>query len=98
VTTAGATASRTSWKRRERRTTAGLLSAPILWLALFFVAPVLYVAAYSIGAIKLFPTDAGVISFDDWNHFLRGGSVYMGLFWKSIRISLTVSIVVVVLA
>jgi spermidine/putrescine transport system permease protein len=92
------TASRTSWKRRERRTTAGLLSAPMLWLALFFVAPVLYVAAYSIGAIKLFPTDAGVISFDDWNHFLRGGSVYMGLFWKSIRISLTVSIVVVVLA
>jgi spermidine/putrescine transport system permease protein len=98
VTTAGATASGTSWKRRERRTTAGLLSAPILWLALFFVAPVLYVAAYSIGAIKLFPTDAGVISFDDWNHFLRGGSVYMGLFWKSIRISLTVSVVVVVLA
>ncbi len=70
----------------------------MLWLALFFVAPVLYVAAYSIGAIKLFPTDAGVISFDDWNHFLRGGSVYMGLFWKSIRISLTVSVVVVVLA
>jgi spermidine/putrescine transport system permease protein len=75
-----------------------LLSAPMLWLALFFVAPVLYVAAYSIGGIKLFPTDAGVISFDDWNHFLRGGSVYMGLFWKSIRISLTVSVVVVVLA
>jgi spermidine/putrescine transport system permease protein len=98
VTTADVAASRTSWNRRERRTTAGLLSAPILWLALFFVAPVLYVAAYSIGAIKLFPTDAGVISFDDWNHFLRGGSVYMGLFWKSIRISLTVSIVVVVLA
>jgi spermidine/putrescine transport system permease protein len=98
VTTADITASRTSWKRRERRTTAGLLSAPMLWLALFFVAPVLYVASYSIGAIKLFPTDTGVISFDDWNHFLRGGSVYMGLFWKSIRISLTVSIVVVVLA
>jgi spermidine/putrescine transport system permease protein len=98
VTTADMTASRTSWKRRERRTTAGLLSAPMLWLALFFVAPVLYVAAYSIGAIKLFPTDAGVISFEDWNHFLRGGSVYMGLFWKSIRISLTVSVVVVALA
>jgi spermidine/putrescine transport system permease protein len=98
VTSADVAASRTWWKRRERRTTAGLLSAPILWLVLFFVAPVLYVAAYSIGAIKLFPTDAGVISFDDWNHFLRGGSVYMGLFWKSIRISLTVSVVVVVLA
>ena len=78
--------------------TAGLLSGPMLWLLLFFVAPVLYVAAYSLGAIKLFPTDAGVTSFDDWRHFLGGGSVYMGLFWKSIRISLTVSIVVVLLS
>lgn len=78
--------------------TAGLLSAPMLWLLLFFVAPVLYVAAYSLGAIKLFPGDTGVISFDDWRHFLAGGSVYLGLFWKSIRISLTVSIVVVLLS
>ena len=78
--------------------TAGLLSAPMLWLLLFFVAPVLYVAAYSLGAIKLFPADTGVISFDDWHHFLAGGSVYLGLFWKSIRISLTVSIVVVLLS
>jgi len=78
--------------------TAGLLSAPMLWLLLFFVAPVLYVAAYSIGAIKLFPTDSGVISIYDWRHFLAGGSVYLGLFWKSIRISLTVSIVVVLLS
>lgn len=78
--------------------TAGLLSPPMLWLLLFFVAPVLYVAAYSVGAIKLFPTDAGVISIDDWRHFLAGGSVYFGLFWKSIRISLTVSIVVVLLS
>ncbi|HEY3214824.1 MAG TPA: ABC transporter permease [Actinomycetota bacterium] len=91
-------ASTRRWRRRERGTTAALLSAPLLWLVLFFVAPVLYVAAYSIGAIKLFPTDAGVISLDDWTHFLHGGSVYMGLFWKSIRISLTVSIVVVLLA
>ena len=91
-------ASTKRWRRRERGTTAALLSAPLLWLVLFFVAPVLYVAAYSIGAIKLFPTDAGVISLDDWTHFLHGGSVYMGLFWKSIRISLTVSIVVVLLA
>jgi spermidine/putrescine transport system permease protein len=91
-------ASTKRWRRRERGTTAALLSAPLLWLLLFFVAPVLYVAAYSIGAIKLFPTDAGVISLDDWTHFLHGGSVYMGLFWKSIRISLTVSIVVVLLA
>jgi spermidine/putrescine transport system permease protein len=98
VVSAEVDASTKRWRRRERGTTAALLSAPLLWLALFFVAPVLYVAAYSIGAIKLFPTDAGVISLDDWTHFLHGGSVYMGLFWKSIRISLTVSIVVVLLA
>jgi spermidine/putrescine transport system permease protein len=98
VVSAEADASTRRWRRRERGTTAALLSAPLLWLLLFFVAPVLYVAAYSIGAIKLFPTDAGVISLDDWTHFLHGGSVYMGLFWKSIRISLTVSIVVVLLA
>jgi spermidine/putrescine transport system permease protein len=98
VVSAGAEASAKRWRRRERGTTAALLSAPLLWLTLFFVAPVLYVAAYSIGAIKLFPTDAGVISLDDWTHFLHGGSVYMSLFWKSIRISLTVSIVVVLLA
>jgi spermidine/putrescine transport system permease protein len=70
----------------------------MLWLLLFFVAPVLYVAAYSIGAVKLFPTDTGVISFDDWGRFLGGGSLYMGLFWKSVRMSLTVSVVVVILA
>jgi spermidine/putrescine transport system permease protein len=98
VVSAGAEATAKRWRRRERGTTAALLSAPLLWLTLFFVAPVLYVAAYSIGAIKLFPTDAGVISLDDWTHFLHGGSVYMSLFWKSIRISLTVSIVVVLLA
>jgi spermidine/putrescine transport system permease protein len=95
---AEAQASARRWRRRDRAVTAGLLSAPMLWLLLFFVAPVLYVAAYSLGAIKLFPADAGVISFDDWHHFLAGGSVYMGLFWKSIRISLTVSIVVVLLS
>jgi spermidine/putrescine transport system permease protein len=86
------------WRRRERRATAGLLSGPLLWLLLFFVAPVVYVAVYSLGAIKLFPTDAGVVSVGDWHRFLLGGSVYMGLFWKSVRISLTVSVFVVLLA
>ena len=86
------------WRRRERRLTAGLLSAPLLWLLVFFVVPVVYVAAYSIGAVGLFPTDDGVVSLNDWRRFLSGGSVYMSLFWKSIRISLTVSVGVVVLA
>ena len=84
-------------RRRGRGATAGLLSGPLLWLLLFFVAPVLYVAAYSFGAIKVFPTDAGVVSLDVWRRFLNG-SVYLRLFWKSIRISLTVSVVVVLLS
>src|SRR6185503_13462292 len=82
----------------ERGVTAALLSAPMLWLLLFFVAPVVYVATYSLGAIKLFPTDTGVVSLDYWRHFLGGGSIYLGLFWKSVRMSLTVSVVVVLLA
>jgi spermidine/putrescine transport system permease protein len=85
------------WRRRERRATAGLLSGPLLWLLLFFVAPVVYVGVYSLGAVKLFPTDSGVVSLADWQRFL-GGSVYMGLFWKSVRISLTVSACVVLLS
>ncbi len=86
------------WRRRERRGTAGLLSAPLVWLVLFFVVPVAFIAAYSVGAVSLFPTDSGVISLEDWGRFLGGGSIYMGLFWKSIRMSVTVSVVVVLLA
>jgi spermidine/putrescine transport system permease protein len=98
VATQDAAASAKHWRRRERGVTAGLLSASMLWLVLFFVAPVLYVASYSVGAIELFPTDSGVISLEDWSRFLGGGSIYLGLFWKSVRMSLTVSVVVVLLA
>jgi spermidine/putrescine transport system permease protein len=86
------------WRRRDRASTAGLLSGPLLWLLLFFLAPVVYIALYSFGGIKIFPTDGGVLGVGDWKRFLVGGSVYMGLFWKSIRISLTVSVIVVLLA
>ena len=98
MATEEAAASAKHWRRRERGVTAALLSAPMLWLLLFFVAPVVYVATYSLGAIKLFPTDTGVVSLDYWRHFLGGGSIYLGLFWKSVRMSLTVSVVVVLLA
>ena len=69
----------------------------MLWLAMFFLIPLFVVAAYSVGALSLFPTDTGV-TFYDWKRFLSGQSVYSGLFWKSIRMSLTVSVVVVVMA
>ncbi|HZB01704.1 MAG TPA: ABC transporter permease [Actinomycetota bacterium] len=84
-------APRTGWA------TVGLLSPPLLWLAVFFLIPLLVVAAYSVGALSLFPTGEGV-TFYDWGRFLRGDSVYLQLFWKSIRMALTVSAIVVVLA
>jgi spermidine/putrescine transport system permease protein len=82
---------------RSRFATLGLLAPPLLWLAIFFLVPLAVVAAYSVNALSLFPGDAG-ISFHDWSRFLRGESVYLSLFWKSIRMSLTVSVIVVVLA
>ena len=87
-----------TWRRRDRRTTAGLLAGPMLWLLLFFVIPVGFVAAYSFGAVRLFPTDTGIVSLSSWERLLTGGSVYMSLFWKSIRMSLVVSVAVVLLA
>jgi spermidine/putrescine transport system permease protein len=85
-------------RRRDGRATLALLSGPLVWLVVFFVIPVGFIAAYSVGAVSLFPTDSGVLSLQEWGHFLGGGSIYLGLFWKSIRISLTVSLVVVLLA
>jgi spermidine/putrescine transport system permease protein len=82
----------------SRRVTAGLLSAPLLWLLLFFIVPVAFIALYSVGGIHILPTDPREISFDAWHKLLLGHSVYMSLFWKSIRVSLIVSIVVVLLA
>jgi spermidine/putrescine transport system permease protein len=75
-----------------------LLSGPLLWLLLFFVVPVGFIAAYSVGAIHILPNDAGVVSLEDWKQFLVGDSFYLALFWKSIRMSLTVSVVVVLLS
>lgn len=83
--------------RSDRRATVGLLSAPLAWLLLFFVVPVGFVAAYSVGAVRIFPTDGGV-SMGDWERFLTGGSIYLDLFWKSVLMSLAVSIAVVLLA
>ena len=85
-------------EHRGWRATAGVLAVPLLWLVLFFVIPVLFIAAYSVGGIHLLPTDPHEISLGAWNRFFFGGSVYLGLFWKSVRISLIVSVVVVLLS
>ena len=84
-------------RRRNRRSILGLLAAPLLWLVLFFLVPVAFVAAYSVGSVRVLPTDTGA-GLADWTRFLGGQSIYLGLFWKSVRVSLTVSVVVVLLA
>ncbi len=83
------------WRRRGL-TTLGLLSPPLVWLGLFFLVPIGIVGAYSVGALTLFPGDA-YLSLSAWARFFDG-SVYLGLFWKSVRMSLIVSSVAVVLA
>src|SRR6266581_3907288 len=86
-------------RRRRLRvdlTTPTLLGLPLAWLAVFFLVPIGIVAAYSFDVYSL---DPGPHSFTlaAWREFLHS-SVYLALFWKSVKMSLTVSIVVVLLA
>ena len=92
--------------RRRKRGTAkvnlGLLSVPVLWLALFFLIPVVLVGLYSVGALTLISYDQ-YLSLQPWRDFLHS-SIYLGsplgrgLFWKSMKMSLGVSITCVLLA
>jgi spermidine/putrescine transport system permease protein len=84
-------------RARARLVTAGLVSGPLLWLLLFFVTPIVIVALYSFGVLRLLATDPG-LGLQSWTHFFSSGSPYLGLFWKSVRMSLTTSVVVVLLA
>jgi spermidine/putrescine transport system permease protein len=76
--------------------TPGLLGLPIGWLLVFFVVPIGIVAAYSFDALSLNP-GAHPLTLAAWHDFLHS-SVYLGLFWKSVKISLIVSAIIVVLA
>src|SRR5262245_7227219 len=87
--------------RRRRRLRAGLvtpslLGVPVVWLLLFFVVPIGIVAAYSVNLYSLNP---GPHEFTTaaWHDFIHS-SVYLRLFWKSVRMSLTVSVIIVLLA
>jgi spermidine/putrescine transport system permease protein len=84
--------------RRSRLdlTTPGLLGLPVAWLAVFFLLPIAIVAAYSFNVYSLFPGEHG-FTLEAWHRFLHS-SVYLRLFWKSVKMSLIVSAVVVVLA
>jgi spermidine/putrescine transport system permease protein len=88
------------WRPRHRGknlTTAGLIAPPLLWLVIFFAIPVVLVGLLSVGGIVLFPGDA-VWTLSSWKSFLDFDSVYLGLFWKSIKMSLIVSAICVVIA
>jgi spermidine/putrescine transport system permease protein len=93
-------------KRRRRRGTAkvslGLISVPMLWIVMFFLIPVVLVGLYSVGVITLISYDQ-YLSLQAWRDFLHsstylGGPLGRGLFWKSMKMSLGVSITCVILA
>lgn len=88
-----------SSRRRGRgawRATTALLATPTLWLIVFFVAPVVMVGMYSVGLLTLLRLD-DYLSLEHWRFFLDS-PVYLGLFWKSVRMSLGVSVTAVLLA
>jgi spermidine/putrescine transport system permease protein len=82
--------------RRFDLTTPGLLGLPLAWLAVFFVVPIVIVAAYSFNIYSLFPGPHG-FTLDAWRAFVHD-PVYLRLFWKSVEMSLVVSVIIVVLA
>ena len=93
-------------KRRRRRGTAkvslGLISIPMLWIVMFFLMPVVLVGLYSVGVLTLISYDQ-YLSLQAWRDFLHsstylGGPLGRGLFWKSMKMSLGVSITCVILA
>jgi spermidine/putrescine transport system permease protein len=95
---AGAPPVRRPRRRRLRLDLASptLLGLPLAWLAVFFVVPIAIVAAYSFDVYSLFPGQHG-FTLAAWRAFVHS-SVYLGLFWKSVKMSLTVSAIIVVLA
>ena len=86
-------------RRRRRRpdlTAPSLLGLPLAWLAVFFVVPIAIVAAYSFNAFSLYP-GSHPLTLQAWHDFLHSG-IYLRLFWKSVKMSLIVSTIVVALA
>src|SRR5690242_5806980 len=86
-------------RRRRRRldlTTPTLLGPPVAWLAVFFLAPIAIVAAYSLNVYSLDPGPHS-LTLSAWHDFVHS-SIYLRLFWKSVKMSLIVSAIIVVLA
>ena len=86
-------------RRRRLRlalTTPTLLGLPLAWLAVFFLVPIAIVAAYSFDVYSIDPGAHG-FTLEAWRHFLHS-SIYLSLFWKSVKMSLIVSAIIVLLA
>lgn len=85
-------------RRRLDLTTPSLLGLPLGWLVVFFLVPIGIVGAYSVDALYLsiYP-GAHPVTFDAWRDFLDG-SGDLRLFWKSVKMSLIVSGLCVLLA
>src|SRR6266513_3293172 len=77
-------------------TTPTLLGLPLAWLAVFFLVPIAIVGAYSFDVYSLDPGPHG-FTLEAWRHFLHS-SIYLSLFWKSVKMSLIVSTIIVLLA
>ena len=93
---------RTRRGRGTAKVNLGLISAPMLWIVLFFLVPVVLVGLYSVGVLTLISYDK-YLSLQPWRDFLHsstylGGPLGHGLFWKSMKLSLGVSITCVILA
>src|SRR6476620_4511980 len=86
---------RRRWLRLDL-TTPTLLGLPLAWLVVFFLAPIAIVAAYSFDVYSLNSGPHG-FTLTAWHDFLHS-SVYLALFWKSVKMSLTVSAIIVILA
>ncbi len=93
---AGPAATRPRRRRLQRDLSApGLLGLPLSWLLVFFVAPIALVALYSVNVLSLLP--GAHFSASAWHAFFHSG-VYLRLFWKSVQMSLIVSLLVVLVA
>jgi len=83
-------------RRRSTATTAGLIGTPIVWLVVFFLVPVGIAALYSVGVFSFFPGEQR-FTLTYWKDFVDG-SVYLDVFWRSVKISLLTSVIAVLLA
>src|SRR5919109_2442273 len=83
-------------RKRLDLTTPALLGLPLGWLVFFFLVPIGIVAAYSVDALSIYPGEHP-LTLRGWDDFVHS-AIYLKLFWKSVKLSLLVSVVVVLLA